>query len=90
MAMGEFMWVNSDLIEDVEPLTIVLQRKSSSSSKGKNNMKGCSSNMISIAAKESNFEANKLINSEDEAHVLAVKPMVAATRSRREFAKNYN
>lgn len=46
--------------------------------------------MISIAAKESNSEENKLTDSEVEAHVLSVDPMVVATRFRQEFSKEYD
>lgn len=46
--------------------------------------------MISITAKESNFEANKLTDIEDEARALAINLMVSATRSGQVFAKAHN
>lgn len=46
--------------------------------------------MNNITAKESNSEANKLIDSEDEAWVLAVDPMIIVTRYGRVSAKHYN
>lgn len=43
--------------------------------------------MISIASKESESKVNKLIDSGDEAHILAFDPLVAATTSGRVFSK---
>lgn len=46
--------------------------------------------MVSIAAKESDSEANRITDSEDEAHILAIDPMVVATRSERVFSNGYD
>lgn len=75
------MCVHLNLVEDNEPWTTISRSKSPSSSNGKGKAKVCSSNMISTAAKESDFEVNMLSYSEDEAHVLTVDPMVATIRS---------
>lgn len=69
---------------------MVSRQKSLSIFKGKGKTKVLHSNVISITAKESDFEANKLTNSEDEVQDLAINPMVAATRSKPEFTKDYD
>lgn len=86
---GESRWVHLDLIKDEEPWTMVFRSKSPSNSKGNGKAKACSSKVISIAIKELNSEVNKFTDSEDEAQALAINPLVAATRSGKELAKEY-
>ena len=84
------MWVHPDLIKDDESWTTVSRRKSPSNSKGKGKAKARSCHVINIAKKEPDLEANKFTDSEDEAQALTVNSMVTATRSGREFAKEYD
>src|SRR5436190_17186540 len=63
---------------------------SPSNLKGKGKVKARSCNRISIALKKSNSEVNRPTDSEDEVQVLAINPVVAATRSGKEFAKEHD
>src|SRR4051812_4448277 len=93
---GEICWVHPDLVDDDQPWTPVVGRKAKTSktvtpghrAKGKGTTHTC--NVLSAFAMEKDEDCKAMLtDSDEEPTALAINPVVAATRSRRNFGYEY-
>src|SRR5205809_1528048 len=93
---GEVYWVHPDLIEDDQPWAPVVGRKAkvpkatASNGKSGNKKAARTSNALSALVMEKDEDCDAMLtDSEEGATAPAVSPMVAATRSGRNFGYQY-
>src|SRR3954470_16798887 len=94
MTNGEVCWVHPDLVDDDQPWTLVVSHRAKASKatapsrkpKGKGVVRTC--NVLSAFAMEEDEDCAAMLTDSDE-EPAALTVVVAATRSGRNFAKEY-